>query len=68
MIKLLSMKIENDISAKTPSSNEPLPFILDSSNFKQAEYAYVFDEMAEDKIINWPMVYILTKDRTKRHM
>ena len=60
------MKIKNDISAKKPSSKGALPFTLSSTDFHQNVYDYQFTDIQESKIVDWPMVYILTNDNARQ--
>lgn len=60
------MKFKNNISAKAPNTSKPLPFLLQDVSLNSEDYDISNIEISEDKLVNWPMVYILTNDKNKK--
>lgn len=53
--------IPTDISAEKPVG---APFIIDSCPFRSGEqFDYAVLDLDDDKVLNWPMVYILANDK-----
>lgn len=60
------MKVDNDIQAKRPTKNDASPFDVCTTSFDNDEFSIVEEGFDEAKVINWPMVYILTNEKPNK--